>query len=103
KDPFLPLDTAFWNAARTRFTVFFDPGRVKRGVRPNEEMGRSLTEGRSYTLVVSREWRDANGLPLKDDFRRTFRVGPPDERPLDTSTWRLQAPRAGTRDPVTVT
>jgi len=76
KDPFLPLDADFWNADHTRFTVFFDPGRVKRGVRPNEEMGRSLTAGRSYTLLVSHDWRDGNGLPLAQDFRRTFRVGP---------------------------
>jgi hypothetical protein len=103
KDPFLPLDTEFWNGDRTRFTVFFDPGRVKRGILPNKEMGRSLTEGRPYTLVVSREWRDGQGLPLTEDFRRVFKVGPPDEKPLDQRTWRLDAPRVGTRDPLTAT
>lgn len=103
KDPFLPLDAEFWNADHTRFTVFFDPGRVKRGVRPNEEMGRSLTEGRSYTLVVSRDWLDAEGLPLKEDFRRRFDVGPPDEKPLDQTTWRIDSPHASSRDPLTIT
>ena len=34
--------------------------------------------GQSYTLLVRSEWQDANGLPLKESFRRTFRVGPPD-------------------------
>ena len=29
EDPFLPLDIEFWNADRTRYTFFFDPGRVK--------------------------------------------------------------------------
>ncbi len=29
-----------WNEDRTRFTVLYDPGRVKRGILPNEEMGR---------------------------------------------------------------
>ena len=29
KDPFLPLDTEFWNDDRTRYTVFFDPGRAE--------------------------------------------------------------------------
>ena len=103
KDPFLPLDAEFWNADRTRFTVFFDPGRVKRGILPNKEMGRSLTEGHPYTLVVSREWRDGQGLPLKEDFTRTFRVGPPDEKPLDEQTWRVQSPTAGNRAPLAVT
>ena len=39
KDPFLPLDTEFWNGDRTRFTVFFDPGRVKRGILPEQGNG----------------------------------------------------------------
>ena len=98
----MPLDADFWNRDRTRFTVFFDPGRQKRGIMPNEEMGRSLVDGRSYTLVVSREWRDAQGLPLKEEFRRRFKVGPPDERPLNQHTWRIDPPRAGTRDPLAV-
>jgi hypothetical protein len=102
KDPFLPLDTEFWNGDRTRYTVFVDPGRVKRGVLPNEQMGRSLTRGRTYTLRVDPEWRDAQGLPLKEPFRREFHVGPADERPLDTATWTIAAPSARTRDPLVV-
>jgi hypothetical protein len=103
RDPFLPLDADFWNRDRTRFTVFFDPGRQKRGILPNEEMGRSLVDGRSYTIVVSREWHDAQGMPLKEEFRRRFKVGPPDERPLDQRTWQTEPPRAGSREPLAVT
>ena len=73
-----------------------DPGRVKRGILPNEQMGRSLVAGRRYTLVVSREWRDAEGLPLKEEFRLEFRVGPPDERPLEVKTWKVDSPGAQT-------
>ena len=42
KEAFLPLDVDLWNGDRTRFTVFFDPGRVKsrhppeRGTRPRD-------------------------------------------------------------------
>jgi hypothetical protein len=103
RDPFLPLDVEFWNGDRTRYTLFFDPGRVKRGILPNELMGRSLVAGRTYTLVISRDWRDANGLPLKEEFRRQFRVASPDEAPLTTGTWRLTPPRAHTRDALVVT
>jgi hypothetical protein len=102
EDPFLPLDTEFWNSDRTRYTVFFDPGRQKRGIMPNQQMGRSLEPGKRYTLVVDREWRDANGLPLEESFRREFTVGPADERSLDVSAWRLTAPASGTRDPLVV-
>jgi hypothetical protein len=103
REPFLPLDAEFWNRDRTRFTVFFDPGRQKRGILPNEEMGRSLVDGRAYTLVVSREWRDAQGMPLKEEFRRRFKVGPPDERPLDQLTWRIEPPSGGSRNALAVT
>ena len=102
KDPFLPLDAEFWNDDRTRYTVFFDPGRQKRGIPVIEDMGRSLTEGKSYTLAIDKEWRDGNGLPLKEPYRRTFKVGPPDEKPLDSSAWQIQAPTAGTRTPLMV-
>jgi hypothetical protein len=65
-------------------------------------MGRSLVAGRSYTLIVSRDWLDADGMPLKEEFHRRFKVGPPDERPLDEKAWRIDAPRSGTRDPLSV-
>ncbi len=94
KDPFLPLDAEFWNDDRTRYTVFFDPGRQKRGIPVIEGMGRSLTEGKTYTLVVDSAWRDGNGLPLKSTYKRTFKVGPPDEHPLDPKSWKVFPPAA---------
>ena len=101
-DPFLPLDAEFWNTDRTRYTVFFDPGRQKRGILPNREMGPSLVAGRRYTLVVDRGWIDGQGHPLERTFTRAFRAGPPELRPLDTASWRVTAPAAGTRDPLSV-
>ncbi|HEX6161943.1 MAG TPA: hypothetical protein VFZ31_01170 [Vicinamibacterales bacterium] len=101
-DPFLPLDAEFFNDDRTRYTVFFDPGRQKRGIAPVAAMGPSLTEGQSYTLVVDSEWRDGNGLPLTQPYKRTFKVGPPDEKPLDPKTWKVLAPRAGSVEPLRV-
>ena len=102
-DAFLPLDADFWNDDRTRYTVFFDPGRVKRGILPNRQMGRALEAGRRYTLVVKREWRDGHGLPLKQEFTREFRVTPAIERPLTMTAWKVSIPKAGTREPVAVT
>jgi len=102
-DAFLPLDADFWNDDRTRYTVFFDPGRVKRGILPNRQMGRALERGKRYTLVVKREWRDGHGLPLKDEFRHEFRASPPIERALTMAAWKVTTPKAGTREPVAVT
>lgn len=101
--PFLPIDVHLWNEDRTRYTLLFDPGRVKRGIMPNMEKGRALERGRRYTLVVDREWRDAEGRPLAESFRREFRVVPEVLDPLAPADWRLAVPRAATRDPLTVT
>jgi len=100
---FLPLDYEFWSPDHTRFTAFFDPGRVKAGILPNQQMGRALNTGRSVTLVISPEWRDQHGLPLKEEFRRVLRVGPAEDQPLDTASWSIQPPSVGQRDPVVVT
>ena len=90
KDPFLPLNAEFFNEDRTRYTVFFDPGH------------RSLITGKYYTLVIDAPWRDAKGLPLKEPYRRKFRVGPADERPLDPKTWKFEAPAAGSTSPLVI-
>ena len=94
--PFLPLGEEFWAYDYRRYTVFFDPGRVKQGIRPNEELGRPLTAGESYTLVVDADWPDAEGAPLKEEFQKDFTVGAADEKPLDTAAWRLRVPTSGT-------
>ena len=100
--PFLELDEELWNPEMTRLTLFIDPGRIKRGVKPLEEIGPALEQGRSYTLVIDRDWRDAAGNPLKEDFRRQFKVGAPDREPPDPQRWRIIAPSAGTRAPLMV-
>jgi hypothetical protein len=101
-DPFLPLDLELWNEDRTRYTMLFDPGRVKRGILPNEEMGRSMVAGRRYALVVDPDWRDGAGQPLVAGFRHEFHVGASEERAIDPAAWRIEAPRAGTQDPLVV-
>jgi hypothetical protein len=102
QDPFLPVDADLWNGDRTRFTVFFDPGRQKRGILPNREMGRSLVAGRSYTLVVNRAWIDGHSQPLRDTYTRKFRVVPADLAPVNYSKWTVTPPVDGTRDPLSV-
>ena len=101
-DPFLPLGEAFWARDYRRYTVFFDPGRVKRGILPNEQMGRPILDGRRYTLVIDQEWRDAEGVSLAAPYRKEFIAGPPDETPIDPKAWTVYPPRGGTREPLVV-
>src|SRR5262245_27095521 len=100
--PFLIRSGELWDREFRRFTLFFDPGRVKRDLGPSLELGPALVEGKRYTLVVDRKWTDAEGNPLKEEFRKTFTVGPPDRKPLDLATWKIAKPRAASVEPVVV-
>jgi len=100
--PFLELGEELWDREGKRVTLLFDPGRVKRDLKPHREAGTPLVEGRSYTLVVGREWRDAESLPLAAEYRRKLRVGPPDREAPDPGRWRIHPPQPGTRDPLVV-
>ena len=102
KDALLEVDVDLWDSGYTRRTVFFDPGRVKRGIRPNVELGRALITGRQYAIVVGTSWRDAKGQPLAQEFRHEFIAGPAVEAPVEPSAWSITAPGQGTRDPLTV-
>src|SRR5439155_1191290 len=83
---------------RPRLPVLFDPGRIKRGLLPLNEVGPAIEDGKRYTLVIDREWLDARGVALREEFRKQFRVGPADRTPPDPAQWRLTAPKAGTSD-----
>jgi hypothetical protein len=100
--PFLEIDEELWNPEMTRLTLFIDPGRIKREVKPLEEIGPALEEGKSYTLVIDQNWKDGAGVPLKESHRKAFRVGPADREPPDPARWKVLPPKSGTRDPLTV-
>jgi hypothetical protein len=100
--PFLEIDEELWDTTLTRLTVFIDPGRIKRGVLPLEEIGPSLQEGKSYTLAIRSAWKDSNGAPLKAAFQKSFRVVAPDREPPDPKRWQVQAPRADSREPLVI-
>jgi hypothetical protein len=101
-DAFLLVSEELWDPSRRRLTVLFDPGRVKRGVRQNLESGAPLVAGRSYTLRIDPEWRDGRGAPLARGMEKRFRVTDAVRQPLDPRTWRVEPPRAGSRDPVRI-
>jgi hypothetical protein len=100
--PFLEIDEELWDPTMTRLTLFIDPGRIKRGVEPLESIGPALEAGKSFTLVIGKEWKDSSGNPLKETFQKAFRVGPPDRDPPNPTRWRMQPPKADTREPLTI-
>src|SRR6185436_19476532 len=101
--PFLQIDEELWNSDMTRLTLFIDPGRIKHGVRPLEEIGPALEAGKKYQLVIDRAWNDAAGHPLKETFAKSFSAGLPDRTPVDPKEWKIEIPKPQTRDPLAIT
>jgi hypothetical protein len=100
--PFLQTLAELWDPTYHRLTIYFDPGRIKRGLIPNEELGPPLSQGKAYTLVIDREFADGDGIPLKEGVRKSFRVGPAIRKRLNLREWQVTAPRAGTTNPLTI-
>ena len=86
--PFLEIDEELWDDTMTRLTLFIDPGRIKRGVLPLENVGPALEAGKRYSLVIDSAWQDGAGKPLKESFQKLFLVGAPDREPPDPAKWK---------------
>ncbi|MCP3963882.1 MAG: Ig-like domain-containing protein [bacterium] len=97
---FLEVGEELWAPGMRRLTVFFDPGRIKRGLRPHAEAGTPLLAGTSYRLVIDPAWRDAEGQPLAALFDKTFTATPADREMLDPADWRITPPAAGSLEPL---
>jgi hypothetical protein len=79
---FVDVEGGLWDPARTRLTLLFHPGRVKRGVAPGERLGPPLRAGREYRLVVDAGMADAQGTALGRTFETPIRAVAADrERP----------------------
>jgi hypothetical protein len=100
--PFLELGEELWDPEQKRLTLIIDPGRIKRGVKPREDLGTVLQEGEKFTLVVLPTWLDAANRPLRGKFTKTIRVGPPIEQAIDPAQWKITPPAAGSHEPVTI-
>ncbi|HKW11814.1 MAG TPA: hypothetical protein VJO33_15610 [Gemmatimonadaceae bacterium] len=102
RDAFLELREELWSPDHRRLTLLFDPGRVKRGIRSNLEMGAPLVAGHRYRLVVDSGWRDAMNQPLAASYTQELRVAGLDSLPPNPSRWAISAPRRDSRDTLRV-
>ena len=97
---FMGFEQELWNVDRTRLTLLMDPGRIKRGVATNLEMGPALEVGGRYAIVVEAGWPSATGQELASEFRATFRVDDALRERPDVSDWAVSRPEIGSRMPL---
>jgi hypothetical protein len=91
-----------WDRSMRYLTILLDPGRLKRGVGPNRELGPPLKAGLDYQLVVGSGMLDASGRPMGKSFHKAFRVTEPVREPIAASRWVIQHPSTGCCQPLTL-
>jgi hypothetical protein len=97
---FMTFKQELWNADRTRLTLLMDPGRIKRGVATNMDLGPALEAGGRYAIVVGAGWPNAAGHRMPTEYRADFRVGDALRARPEVADWVVSAPQIGTRQPL---
>jgi hypothetical protein len=86
-----------WDRTMRHLTVLLDPGRLKRWVGPNIELGPPLKVGQEYTLEIGSGMIDLYGRPLRERFRKHFLVGHAVRNHISIENWKIQSPVTGSR------
>ncbi len=92
---FLVVDQELWDTERKRFTLLFDPGRIKRELKSNVDLGTPLKEGGRYHLVIDSAWRDVYGNSLATSINKTFTVTAARRSKVSPAQWKVIAPLVG--------
>lgn len=99
---FLNLNTELWDEEGKQLTIWLNPGRIKRGLQPNENEGMPLKSGNSYIFSVSGEWTDIKGNKLQKSYSKGFVSAPKDIISPDMTLWTINLPAAGSKQALKV-
>src|SRR5262245_3663434 len=88
QEPF--LEQELWSPSGRILTVLLHPGRVKTGLKAQDEKGPILSAGDGVALAL-------DGVPIK-----RWRVGPADELGPVASEWKVSAVRVESKQPLVV-
>ncbi len=101
-DVFLKMEPELWNEDRTVLTLWFDPGRIKRDLQPNLKLGNPLQKNSTYTLFISKQWQNAQGLSMNKNVTKTFWVKTCDSLSPNILQWNIVSPPINTRAPLAI-
>lgn len=95
---FMEFKQELWSADGKRLTILFDPGRIKRGVSTNMELGPALLEGKTYKLIISVTWEDVYGQALAVNTTKEFVVTKAYRHQINVTELEIQKPKANTNE-----
>jgi hypothetical protein len=96
-NPFLATGEELWSKDGLRLTLMIDPGRQKRGMKPNDEEGPVLEPDHKYELTVSKNWKNAKGETSPMDTTFKIATGAAETKDLDEKMLSLKLPQMGSR------
>jgi hypothetical protein len=88
-----------WDRSMRHLTILLDPGRLKRGVGPNRELGPPLKAGQTYTLAIGQGMIDFSGRPLGESFYKSFGVTEAVRKPIAVEQWKIFLPARNSHQP----
>ena len=95
-----PLE--LWDRSMRHLTILLDPGRLKRWVGPNRELGLPLKAGQRYVLAIGSEMVDLSGRSLRERFYKPFLVASAVRAPVAVAHWKVLPPATKSRQPLTI-
>lgn len=99
---FLDLQPELWNETGTTLTLWLDPGRIKLDLIPNKELGKPLTRGAKYRLVILPGWRSKKGLPIESITTKTLHASNRDDQSPDLENWKVKMPLPDSSDQLVI-
>ncbi len=96
----LPLENILISDDGRLLTLWVEPGRQKRGLIPNEELGAVFQKGQKYSLHIAKELKDENGIAMSEDYLHSFVVHEADRLQPNVELWKIKSPTAVTTSPL---
>lgn len=98
KHAFMEFKQELWSPDGKRLTILFDPGRIKKGVSTNIELGPALLEDKQYQLIISSAWQDVYGQELSMDKTKEFEVIKAYRQTIKVDELEIQKPEADSKE-----
>jgi len=85
----LRLENVLISNNATLLTLWIEPGRQKRDLIPNKQLGPVFTNQESYSLVVSKKIKDQKGVSMQKDLIHSFQITDADRVKPTINTWKI--------------
>ncbi len=88
----LPIENTLTNSKGTLLTLWIEPGRQKRDLIPNQQLGPVFVSGNDYKIIINKELKDQNGVPMLQTSAHKFTIADADRDLINISSWEVLPP-----------